>query len=43
MHDHHVFIGDTFLNDRDLMRGRVREAVKLKTRPDISVITFELR
>lgn len=44
MPDHHVFIGDTFLNDHGIMWGKATEAARFRKGPSPpAVVTFELR
>ena len=40
--DHHLFIGESYLHDHDLMWGRVTEAIK-RGRSPIPVTTFDIR
>ena len=40
--DHHLFIGESYLHDQDLMWGRVTEAIK-RGRSPIPVTTFDIR
>jgi hypothetical protein len=41
--NHHVFVGETFVNDDAIMLGEVSKAVRLKKRSDMLATTFELR
>lgn len=34
MHDHHVFVGNTFVNDEDIMWGKTVEDVRSGRKPD---------
>lgn len=43
MHDHHVFVGETFVQDNDIMLGKTAEDVKAGRRPDTPSVMFELR
>ena len=40
--DHHLFIGESYLHDHDIMWGRVTEAIK-RGRSPIPVTTFDIR
>ena len=40
--DHHLFVGESYLHDHDLMWGRVTEAIK-RGRSPIPVTTFDIR
>ncbi|KAH8645982.1 HET domain-containing protein [Tricladium varicosporioides] len=42
MYDHHVFIGDTYVYDEDIMWGKATESV-MRGRSHIPAFTFELR
>ncbi|PGH10150.1 hypothetical protein AJ79_05505 [Helicocarpus griseus UAMH5409] len=43
MPNHHLFIGDTYINDDDVMWGKITEGIKRKRRTDIPVFLYEMR
>lgn len=43
MVDHHIFIGDSYILDEDIMWGKVTEQVKKGHAAASPVFTFELR
>jgi hypothetical protein len=40
---HHVFIGDTYIMDEDIMWGKATQQVKKGQSPGSPVVIFELR
>ena len=43
MGDHHLFIGDCYIMDDDVMWGKPTEEVKGGRAPGVKVVMFELR
>ncbi|EEH38592.1 HET domain-containing protein [Paracoccidioides lutzii Pb01] len=43
MPDHHLFIGDTYINDDDVMWGKITEGIKHHKKSDIPSFLYEMR